>query len=86
MSNIDEELARLLETSSAGQVVDVLVYAEDFDELEAYLSGRADDGELRFNRLPLANTIVVRAPKEVIRELAARRDVSRITLNPTFGI
>jgi hypothetical protein len=86
MSNIDEELAHLLEASPDREEVDVLVYAEDFDELEAFLSARADAGELRFNRLPLANTIVVRAPKGVIREIAARRDVSRMTLNPTFGI
>jgi hypothetical protein len=34
----------------------------------------------------MADTIVVRAPKGVIREIAARRDVSRIAANPIFGI
>jgi hypothetical protein len=85
-SKIDDDLAQLLETSS-DRDVEVLLYSEgDFDELEDYLSAKAKDGLLRFNRLPLANTIVVRAPSDLIREIAARRDVARVVLNPTFGV
>jgi hypothetical protein len=84
---IDDDLAHLLEAASDRDELEVLVYTDQgFDELEEYLGAKADDGLLRFNRLPMANTIVVRAPKGVIREIASRRDVSRIAANPTFGI
>jgi hypothetical protein len=88
-SNIDADLTRRLEAASDRDELEVLVYGDrehGLDELEAYLGVKAEDGLLRYNRLPMADTIVVRAPKGVIREIAARRDVSRIAANPTFGI
>ena len=82
---IDPTLRQALNRLAEEDTVEVLVYpAGSTDELTAYLAARRDAGDLEFNVLAMAGSIVLRARRGIIDELAARSDVVRITLNPRF--
>lgn len=86
IEKLDEELRAQLDRIGDDDPIDVLVHpAADASDLEADLAGRAGEG-LRYNALPLHGSIAVRAPKRVIREIAARADVARVTAMPRAGI
>jgi hypothetical protein len=81
----DPDLRQTLERLGENETVEVLVYpAGGTDELLAYLTRRRDTGDLEFNVLELAGSIVLRARRGIINEVAARSDVARVTLNPRF--
>jgi hypothetical protein len=84
---IDKELIGTLDRLGDEDRLDVLVYPKQMgEEFERFLQARKTEGYLEYNILKLANCIVVNAPKKVILEIAARDDVSRITINPRFTI
>lgn len=81
----DSDLRQTLDRLGENETVEVLVYpAGGPDELLAYLTSRRDTGDLEFNVLELAGSIVLRARRRIINEVAARSDVARVTLNPRF--
>ena len=81
----DHDLRQKLDRLGADETVEVLVYpAGGTDELLAYLAARRDTSDLEFNVLEMAGSIVLRAPRGIINEVAARSDVARVTLNPRF--
>lgn len=83
----DPELRQALDRLGENETVEVLVYpAGGTDQLLAYLAPKRDTGDLEFNVLELAGSIVLRARRGIINEVAARSDVARVTLNPRFTI
>jgi hypothetical protein len=85
--SLDEQLRSQLAELGDDEMVDVLVHpASSAGELETHLSDLRSAGDVQFNPLPLHGSIAVRAPVRLIRSLAARDDVARITSMPTAGI
>jgi hypothetical protein len=83
--NVDPELRIALDRLSEGQTADVLVYPSgDSADLVAHLSLRRDRGDLDFAVLELAGCISLRADRTTIHDIAARDDVARVAINPTF--
>jgi hypothetical protein len=84
---ISKELMDDLSELTESDVIDVLMYvkkpAAGFDE---YLQAEQEKGELRFNYLEYADCYVVEASKQLLLELADREEVSRMTVNPRFGV
>ncbi len=86
-SKIEQELRQALEKLADTDEIDVLLYARRMGEdLERFLLTSKNEGLLDYNILQLANCIVVKAPKKVILEIAARDDVFRIASNPRFTV
>lgn len=84
---ISRELMDALSGLTESEVIDVLVYvkrpAAGFEE---YLQAEKERGELRFNYLEYAACYVVEASKQLLLGLADREEVSRMTVNPRFGV
>jgi hypothetical protein len=81
----DPELRKALDRLGEHEMVEVLVYpAGGTDDLLSYLAPKRDTGDLEFNVLQLAGSIVLRARRGIINEVAARSDVARVTPNPRF--
>lgn len=82
---IDQELRQALDKLTDKEEIEVLLYpkrtGEDFERL---LLTKKNEGLLDYNFLQLANCYVIKAPKKVILEIAARDDVSQLTINPRF--
>ena len=86
-SKIDQDLMRALDKLADTDEIDVLLYPKQMGEdFERFLLTKKNQGMLDYNILQLANCVVIKAPKKVIQEIAARNDVSRITMNPRFTI
>ncbi len=84
-SKIDQELRQTLDKLTDTEEIDVLLYPKQLGgEIEQFLLTKKKAGLLNYNILQIANCIVIKAPKKVILEIAARDDVSRITSNPRF--
>jgi hypothetical protein len=81
----DFDLRQKLDRLTESDRVDVLVYPTGgTEELFAYLTSRQESGDLQFNVLDLAGCIALRARRDTINELAARSDIVRVAINPTF--
>jgi hypothetical protein len=84
-SKLDQVLKQTLDKLTDQEELDVLVYPQQpGGEFEQFLSGRKNEGWLDYNVLHLANCVVIKASKKIILEIAARDDVSRLTINPRF--
>lgn len=84
-SKIDQELRQALDKLTDTEEIDVLLYPKQTrEDFEGFLLIKKNEGVLDYNFLQLANCFVIKAPKKVILEIAARDDVSRITINPRF--
>ena len=84
-SKIDRDLRQALDKLTDKEEIDVLLYPKEIGEgFKELLQSKKNEGLLDYNVLEIANCIVVKAPKKIILELAARNDVSRIAMNPTF--
>ena len=82
---IDTALQQALDTLAHDDVSDALIYPERLDkDLLAFLAQRKAEGVLQYNVLHLAHCIAVKAPKNVLLAIAARRDVTRLSANPRF--
>ena len=82
-----KELVEVLNKLKVNEEIDVLIYVKQpataFDE---YLQVKKEKGELKFNFLEFAKCYVVEASKRLLLEIADRRDVSRMEVNPRFGV
>ena len=84
-SKIDQDLMQVLDKLEDADEVDVLLYPRQMDkDFERILQTKKREGALDYNILTLANCVVIKAPKQVILDMAARDDVSRIAVNPRF--
>jgi hypothetical protein len=84
-STIPKELQSLLAAMGQEEEVDVLIYPSGpTQNLLLDLGEYEKTGRVEYNELELAGCIAVRAPKDVIMQLARRSDVQRIVENPTF--
>jgi hypothetical protein len=84
---ISKELVDALSGLAESEVIDVLVYVkEPAAGFDAYLQAEKERGQLRFNYLEYADCYVLEASKQLLLELADREEVSRMTVNPRFGV
>jgi hypothetical protein len=85
-AKIDAALGSLLDQLADQDDVEALVFPRaGGTTLQSFLTTESDQGTLEFNVLELAGCIAVRAKKRIILALAAREDVQRVTVNPTFS-
>lgn len=86
-SKIDQDLRRALDKLTETDEIDALLYPKQMGEdFERFLLTKKNEGLLDYNILHIANCVVIKAPKKVILEIAARDDVSRVSINPRFTI
>lgn len=82
-----KELAEVLNKLKDDEEIDVLIYvkqpATGFDD---YLQIKQEKGELKYNFLEFANCYVVEASKRLLLEIADHEDVSKMEVNPRFGV
>lgn len=85
-SKLDSALRQTLEGMKEGDEIDVLVHPTRIsDSIKSFLSEAKNAGRLDYNVLELANCIALKASKDVIREVARRDDVARLSSNPRFS-
>lgn len=84
-SKLDKELKQALDQLTDTEEIDVLLFPKYMDrEFESFLQTQKNKGLLDYSILQLANCVVIKATKKVILEIAARAEVSRISINPRF--
>ena len=85
--NMDKELVEVLNKLKEDEEIDVLIYvkqpATGFDE---FLRAKKEKRELKFNFLEFANCYVVEASKRLLLEIVKHEAVSRMEINPRFGV
>ena len=81
------DVKQVLDTLTDTAEMDVLVYPKQISEsFKQFLQKKREEGSLEYNILQLANCAVVKAPKQVILEIAAQDEVSQIRMNPRISL
>lgn len=82
-AKLDDDLVQALQALPEDGEIEVLVHPRGgLGDLENYLAAEKAAGNLEFNILGLAHCAVVRASATGVKNIAARDDVNRVTLQP----